>query len=183
MILFALAGLCLLGVPARGGQLRRLAEIELHAVWLGLVALAIQVVITVVVPNGDHALHAEVHIATYGLLGVFLIANRRLPGLWLVALGVLANGLAIVLNHGIMPAAASAQRMAGMSLGAGFHNSFHLAHPALQWLGDIIPVPGPLRNVLSVGDCAIFAGMFLVLTLACAPVAVPERPVSLQAGA
>jgi hypothetical protein len=78
------------------------------------------------------------------------------------------NALAIVLNGGVMPAAAQAQRLAGLKLGAGFHNSMHLAHPVLLWFGDIIPWPGPLPNVLSVGDCLIFAGTIVVLRRSCA---------------
>ncbi len=80
----------------------------------------------------------------------------------MIALGAGANALAIVLNGGVMPASAAAQRMAGLHLGPGFHNSVALAHPALLWLGDIIPWPGPLPNVLSVGDCLVYAGTLVL---------------------
>jgi hypothetical protein len=50
---------------------------------------------------------------------------------------------------------------------AGYHNATPLAHPHLLWLGDLIPVPGPLPNVLSIGDCIVFAGMLILLHRTC----------------
>ncbi|MGO9821811.1 MAG: DUF5317 family protein [Solirubrobacteraceae bacterium] len=38
-----------------------------------------------------------------------------------------------------------------------------MSHPHLLWLGDVIPVPGPLPNVLSVGDLIVFAGLIVLL--------------------
>ncbi|MGA2014620.1 MAG: DUF5317 domain-containing protein [Solirubrobacteraceae bacterium] len=178
MILFVLAGLCVLVVPLTGGRLRRLADLELRWLWLAPAALAVQVVITVIAPGGDPAWHAGVHLASYGLIAVFLLANRRLPGVTVIAAGTLCNVLAIAANGGVMPAAAAAQRIAGLILGAGFHNSARLAHPMLLWLGDIIPVPGPLPNVLSPGDCLIFAGVAVLLRRSCAEPAAAAAPAS-----
>jgi hypothetical protein len=68
-----------------------------------------------------------------------------------------------------MPASATARRLAGLTVGSGFQNSAHLAHPHLLWLGDIIPVPGPwpLGNVVSIGDCIIFVGALVLLHRVC----------------
>ncbi len=85
----------------------------------------------------------------------------------LVGLGAGANTLAIVFNGGVMPAAAAALRIAHLSEHGGFQNSAPVAHPTLLWLGDVIPVPGPLPNVLSVGDCLIFVGMLVFLHRTC----------------
>jgi hypothetical protein len=167
MILIALAALCVLSVPLTGGRLSRLADLRLRGLWLPVPALALQVVITVIAPSGDASLHDLAHIATYVLLGLFLWANRRLPGAPIMAAGTLSNGLAVLLNGGVMPAAASAQRIIGMHLGSGFQNSAHLPHPVLLWLGDIIPWPGPLPNVLSIGDLFIFAGTLVLLHRTC----------------
>ncbi len=167
MILVVLAGLCLLSVPLAGGRLRRLADLRLRAWWLSPLALALQLMVTTVAPGGNHTLHAAIHIGTYVMIGLFMWANRGLPGAAIISLGALMNGLTIVLNGGVMPAAASAQRIAGLQLGGGFNNSAHLAHPLLLWLGDVIPVPGPLPNVMSVGDLIIFAGMLVLLHRTC----------------
>lgn len=179
MILIALAVLCLLSVPLTGGRLARLADLRLRGLWIPVPALAVQVLITVVAPSGHQSLHELAHIATYVLLGLFIWANRRLPGAPIIAAGTLSNGLAVLLNGGVMPAAATAQRMIGMRLASGFQNSAHLAHPVLPWLGDIIPWPGPLPNVLSIGDLFIFAGTLVLLHRTCrAPASSPMVSVS-----
>ncbi len=163
MILIVLTAVCVLSVPLTGGRLRRLAQVEVRATWAPLLALALQVWITTIAPGGNPTAYAGIHIATYGLIAIFLWANRHLPGVALIAAGALLNGLVITINGGVMPAAATAQRLAGMSLGPGFHNSAQLSHPHLLWLGDVIPVPGPLPNVLSVGDLIVFAGLIVLL--------------------
>lgn len=167
MILIALAGLCLLSVPLTGKRLGRLADLTLRGTWIPLAALALQVVLICIAPGGDAGLHRALHIATYVLVGLFLWANRRLPGAPVVALGTSLNALAIVANGGEMPASAAAQRIAGIHLGPGFHNSVALAHPRLPWLGDVIPWPGPLPNVLSVGDCLVYLGVLVLLHRVC----------------
>ena len=163
MILVVLAALSVLSVPLTGGRLRRLARVEVRAVWVPLLALALQVWITTIAPGGDPTIYGAIHIVTYALIGMFLWSNRHLPGIALITAGALINGFVIVVNGGVMPAAATAQRLAGMSLGPGFHNSAELSHPHLLWLGDVIPVPGPLPNVLSVGDVIVFAGLIVLL--------------------
>ena len=169
MILIVLALLCLLSVPARGGDLSKLAEIKLRHLWLAPLALALQVLIVTVIPAGTPTVHAAVHVTTYVLIGCFLWTNRHVAGAPAISLGAALNALVIVLNKGVMPASAAAQRIAGMKLTSGFHNSAHLAHAHLTWLGDIIPVPGPwpLGNVLSIGDCIITAGTLVLLHRTC----------------
>jgi len=177
MILIVLAALCVASVPLSGGRLTRLAELRLRWLWTAPTALALQVVIVTIAPGGDTTLHDVVHIATYVLAGAFLWANRGIAGVPLVALGAAANALAILLNGGVMPASSTAQRLAGLVEGAGFHNSAAVPHPHLLWLGDIIPVPGPLPNVLSIGDCIIFAGMLVLLHRICRRRLIYLRPV------
>jgi hypothetical protein len=84
-----------------------------------------------------------------------------------IGLGAVANTLAIIANGGVMPASLTAQRLAGLKQGAGFHNSAAVAHPHLLWLGDIIPIPGPLPNTVSIGDFIIFAGLLILLHRTC----------------
>jgi hypothetical protein len=167
MILLVLAALCVVSVPLTGGRLRRLAWLRVRWLWLGPVAVVVQTVLVTIAPGGSETMHALVHIGTYVLLGLFLWANRRLPAIPVMAVGTLLNGLAITANGGVMPSAATAERLAGLSTGSGFHNSAVLAHPHLLWLGDVIPVPWPLPNVLSVGDCIIFMGLLLLLHRVC----------------
>lgn len=168
MLLVIAAVVLLATVPVAGGRLTRLADIRLQAVWAVLLAAAIQVAITQI-PGGSHALHAALHLCSYVLDAYFVFANRRLMGVPVVALGAALNVLAIVANGGVMPANASALRIAGVAERAGFDNSAAVAHAHLAFLGDVIPVPGPwpIGNVLSIGDLIICAGAFLVLHHAC----------------
>jgi hypothetical protein len=169
MILILLAVICLLSVPLLGGKLSRLVDLRLRFVWAAPVALALQVLIFNIVPGGSESLHAAIHISTYVLLALFMWANRRVPGALIMGSGALLNAVTIVVNGGIMPQWETAQRLAGLPMRNGFHNSEVLPHPHLQFLGDVIPVPAPfgLRNVLSVGDCILFAGMFVLLHRTC----------------
>lgn len=167
MILIALAALCVLSVPLTGGRLSRLADVRVRGAWIPVLALALQVVIVTIAPGGSQSLHRGLHIATYALIGLFLWANRRLPGVPVIATGALLNAAAIIANGGVMPASRTAERIAGLHLGAGFHNSAALAHPVLRWLGDIIPWPGPLSNVLSAGDVLIYVGTLVLVHRLC----------------
>jgi Family of unknown function (DUF5317) len=184
MILIVMAVVAVLSVPLTGGRLRALADIELRWLWAAPLALALQVLIITVFPDGHQSLHEAVHVATYALAGVFLWANRRLPGAALLGVGTVANAIPIVLNRGIMPQWATAHRLAGLPAGTGFQNSTPLAHPHLLWLGDVIPFPAPwgLHNVLSIGDIAIFAGMAVLLHRTCGS-RLPRRRPSLDTAA
>jgi Family of unknown function (DUF5317) len=167
MLLIALASLCVITVPMTGGHLTRLSDLRVRWLWTAPAALALQVLIITIAPQGNMTLHAVIHVGTYVLVGAFLWGNRKIAGAPLIAIGTLANAIAILANQGVMPASTSAQHLAGLTEGGGFNNSAALAHPHLLWLGDIIPVPGPLPNVLSIGDCIIFVGMLVLLHRTC----------------
>jgi hypothetical protein len=169
MLLVIAALLLVLSVPLAGGRLARLTDIRIRASWAVFVSAVIQVGITAVARGGSHGVHVGLHLASYGFAGWFLVANRRLVGLPVVALGAGLNLLAISLNGGEMPASATALRIAGIDTSGGFQNSGVVAHPHLAVLGDIIPVPGPwpIGNVLSIGDLIIFAGALVLLHRTC----------------
>jgi uncharacterized protein DUF5317 len=178
MILIALAGLCVLSVPLTGGNLGRLASLRVAGLWTPMLALGLQVVLTTIAPAGHPLLHRAAHIGTYVAIGLFLWINRQLAGVKLIGVGAFLNALAITLNGDVMPATRAAERLAGMHLRAGFDNSGPVAHAHLAWLGDVIPWPGPLPNVLSIGDLLVFAGMLVLLHCTCGRRA---RPVALGA--
>ena len=169
MLLVLLAVACILSVPLRGGSLRRLGALRLHAEWAALGALAGQVLVLGVFADGAAWWHAVGHVGTYGLAAWFVWANRRLPGVGLLALGGALNLVAILANHGVMPTSMWAERAAGLEPTDAFANSAPLADPHLLWLGDVIPVPLPLglSNVLSVGDLLIYAGALVLLQRTC----------------
>jgi hypothetical protein len=165
MFLGVCALLSLVLVPITGGRLIRVAEIRLR--WIPLVAgaLALQILVISVWPTMPHSLAVAGHLTSYGMLAAVLWANRAVPGMLLIAAGAGANGLAIAVNGGTMPASAWALRHAGIPQRAGFHNSGVLAHPHLAWLGDIMVTPSwlPLRNMVSVGDLVLLAGAIVLV--------------------
>lgn len=164
--------LCLASVPLAGGRLGVLADLRFRAGWLLLVAIGVQVLIVSVVPGaGSPALHNAVHVATYVLVGAFVVANRRVAWVWLVALGGLLNFAAIAANGGVMPADPRAVAAAGLAVDPGeFVNSGVVADPHLAFLGDVFWVPAswPVSNVFSVGDVLILLGALLALHCICA---------------
>jgi hypothetical protein len=154
---------CLLGLVCPlllGGDVRRFAAIRLRAVWLPVVALLAQIVIIEIIPDASRPLLVAIHLATYVVAGAFIWINRGVPGLVIVGIGALLNGVTIALNDGTLPASAAAERMAGIEQSSGFVNSGTLAHPVLPWLGDMFawPQPLPLANVFSIGDLLIVVG-------------------------
>jgi hypothetical protein len=169
MLLVLIAITAVISVPLAGGQLTRLTGLQVQAIWAVLLCAAIQVLITSVVRGGDRSLHVVLHMGSYALVGWFLLANRKLIGMPLVALGVALNVVAISANGGVMPAAATALRIAGIDTSGGFANSDAVAHPHLLPLGDVIPIPGPwpIGNVMSIGDLLIVAGVLILLHVTC----------------
>jgi Family of unknown function (DUF5317) len=109
-----------------------------------------------------------VHVLTYAVAAVFVVVNRHVAGLWLLALGGAANGVTIALNHGTLPADPHALEVAGISSGGRFVNSGVVQHPVLGWLGDVFAVPQgvPFANVFSAGDVLIVAGAVWLLIAA-----------------
>ena len=164
-MIIPLATLAVLLLPLLlGGKPARLAAVELRYVGLIVAALAVQILIVQLLTGPETLLRAA-HIATYVAAGWFMIANRRIPGLWLVGLGAVLNGMTITLNGGTLPARLGALRSAGIDTRAdGFVNTGVLAHPHLGFLGDIfaVPAPLPLANVFSIGDILIVLGAGIV---------------------
>ncbi len=160
-MIMSVAALVAALVPvALGGRPSRLAALPLrHIGWI-VGALAIQIVIIELL-TGPAALLETAHIATYVIAGWFILANSRIPGLWLVGAGAALNGVVIALNGGTLPAREGALRAAGIHDSPGqFVNSGLLSHPRLAFLGDVfaVPAPLPLANVFSVGDVLIVLG-------------------------
>ena len=171
MLLLVASVLALLSVVPFGGRLSRLAFLEIRLGWVPVVCLAVQVLIISVVPGAPHGLLAATHVATYVAAGVFVVVNRRVPGLLLLGAGAASNGVTIAVNGGTLPARPEALASAGVHVAPGeFANSAALAHPHLAWLGDVFawPEPLPLHNTFSVGDVLILLGVLVGAHVTCA---------------
>jgi hypothetical protein len=127
-------------------------------IWVALLVQSI--VLTVTLPG---PLAPVMHVLTYVAALGFAWLNRHVAGVWIVAAGAFANGLAIALNGGTLPASAGAVRAAGIEQGTDFANSAVLDNPVVPWLGDVFawPAPLPLANTFSIGDVLIVVGVFV----------------------
>ena len=147
----------------RGGRLRHLADAPLRLSWLLFAGVAVQVGVNLAAGRGwlpDAGLSGWSLLLLSQLLVIaFLIANRQLPGTWLIAGGLLLNAVVIAANQAmpVDPAAIRAIGMEGATVPPGKHTLMTEA-TRLPWLADIIPVP-PLRSIISVGDLVLGAGV------------------------
>jgi hypothetical protein len=147
----------------RGGRFRHLADRPLVASWLLFAGVAVQVAVNLAAGRGllpDAGLAGWTLLLLSQLLVVaFLLANRRLPGVWLVATGLLLNAAVIAANRAmpVDPAAIAALGLEGVEVPPGKHTLL-TDTTRLPWLADIIPVPW-LRSILSVGDLVIAVGL------------------------
>jgi Family of unknown function (DUF5317) len=164
MLIAALVLLAVLTVPLTGGRWSNLVAFRPRAVWLLWVALGVQLVQFTFLDLGPAS--DAVHVGTYVLAALFLVANWRVCGVWVVALGGACNGATIALNGGTLPARLGALKAAGLPVDRDrFVNSGVMAHARLPWLGDVFSVPKgvPLANVFSVGDVLLVLGAFVVV--------------------
>ena len=170
MLIGAALLLCILSVPLTGGRLSRLGELEFRRAWLALAALVVQVLIISILPGVGENLAEQIHLASYLLLGAFLVVNRHIPGLLVIAAGGALNFAAILANGGVMPAHPDAIAAPRIPQDATeFANSAAAEGAPLGFLGDVFHTPGwlPIHNVFSVGDLVIVLGAFLLLHRAC----------------
>lgn len=151
-----------IAVPLLGGKLSRIADIRLRSLWAAVTALVIQIGILNVLPPGlPNSALAAIHLGTYVLAAWFVVANRKIPGLPLIALGAALNLAVIAANHGVMPSSHAASHLAGHDKASTkFVNSAETQNAHLAILGDNFAIPSgyPLANVFSIGDIVLVAG-------------------------
>ena len=165
MLIAAVAALILaVGVPLGGGKLSTLGRLRLRGLWLVPVALGVQIVIISVVDDPPLVLSRSLHVGTYLFIAMLMWLNRRVPWMWVIAVGGASNFLVIAVNDGVMPASAAALRTAGLTITEEFSNSATVHRPHLRFLGDVFGTPQalPLANVFSIGDVVILIGLGLV---------------------
>ena len=149
-----------------GGRLDRLEALRPR--WWGLVILGLGIQF-VPLPNGvsgtDLVIRTAVLALSYSLLLTFALVNVRMPGMFLVVIGLACNMTVIVVNGG-MPASTQALIDSGQAdvvayvreQGADKH---HLLtdDDQLTFLADVIAVPQPIGQAVSVGDILVYAGL------------------------
>jgi energy-coupling factor transporter transmembrane protein EcfT len=149
-----------------GGRLSSLSELKPRYGSLALIGLLLQFV------NPPGRWPFVMLVTSFVLLTVFVIANVRVVGFAAILAGVLLNFAVIAVNGG-MPVARDAIVASGQSdtlaplidHGGVKH---HLAGPddRLLFLGDVIAVPSPVRQVISIGDVFTYGGVAMVVVSA-----------------
>jgi hypothetical protein len=161
----------------RGGRLRNVAHAEITAGWLLFVGVALQFGVNAAAARGwlpDAGLSGwSLLLVSQLLVIVFLVANRRLPGVWWIAAGLALNAIVMAANRAmpVDPAAIAALGLDGATVPPGKHTLL-TPDTNLPWLADIIPVPW-LRSILSVGDLVLAVGL---LPMTHALMTAPPRP-------
>jgi hypothetical protein len=166
-----------------GGRLSALADTPIRGKGLAFAAIGLQVIAFPVdlLPWSTPTVVAKaIWLASYVLLVAMLVLNARLPGVPLLAAGLVSNVIAIVANGGLMPVRGAAMRAAGTDYEV-HNNSVQLAQPHLGALVDRWAAPGwiPLANVYSIGDVLIGLGVVVAIVAAMrAPVRREPAPVA-----
>jgi hypothetical protein len=141
-----------------GGRLRNIAATQIRYPSVLATAVGIQLALELLHPTrGAAGLAASALLdVSYGLLVLFCVANLRLRGLAVVAVGIALNGAIITLDRG-MPIRAPKAAVETTT-------KHHAERPSdrLTFLGDIILVPA-LRQSLSFGDLIMLVGLVDVL--------------------
>jgi MFS family permease len=162
---------------ALGARLSLLSDLRLHGDALVFASLAIQLLIfTPLAPHVRESWVVPLHLASYCLLVAFVLVNVRVPGFWLVGVGVVSNLFAIAANHGRMPVSAANWRAAGgdhsfLVSGVSENNILAGGSAHLTWLGDVFVLPRaiPFAAAISIGDILIVLGAIGFVYRACAP--------------
>jgi hypothetical protein len=156
--------IAVLVVVVTKGRFHRLGRIQLHALWLLLIALGIQVVIEFVEFPEDRIddLGLAILLGSYVLIFAFCYMNRRTSGMLIVAIGVAINVLAITLNGG-MPTKDDVKERNGREVHVAIERTVkhkpRESDDLLPFLGDVITAPGVPNQQFSVGDIVIGIGV------------------------
>jgi hypothetical protein len=168
---------------ALGGRLHRLEALRPR--WWGLVILGLGIQF-IPLPEGDVGTDLVVRTGvlslSYTLLVAFALVNVRMPGMFLVVIGLAGNFAVIAVNGG-MPASAEALIDSGQEdvlaylrdEGADKH---HLLtdEDELTFLADVIAVPQPVGQAISVGDVFVYVGLIWLIVAAMRGWTPSEKP-------
>jgi hypothetical protein len=162
----ALVGAVAVGY-ALGGAWSRLTS--LHLRWRRFVVAAVVAqlggALVGVLGYGDPRRAYVVGLATSALCAAaFCARNLRVAGVPLVTLGLVSNAIVVAAN-GAMPVSLAAANRADVpiiDIATGHDSRHEIAGPGttLRFLGDVIPVPLPVRSeIVSPGDVVVAAGL------------------------
>jgi hypothetical protein len=153
----------------RGGETSRLVQANLRLLPLLVAGAVLQLGATLATVVGVlDAVAPWMSLIGMAALLAFAVANHRQPGVLMFGLGVLCNLVVVALNGG-MPVTDGTLDKAGIDAVGGIDaprpDALHVwadSGSRLLILGDLFAVR-PLRAVVSLGDIAQYAGLFLLV--------------------
>ena len=151
---------------ATGGRFNNIGRGAFRAVPLLIVGVVLQVLTEAA--NLPHRADEAVVLLSYAALAAFAVANLRLGGMGVVAIGLILNIVPIAVNSG-MPVRASAIVEAGIvsrvdeagRLSYGGKRHLERGSDRLRILGDVLP-DWVFHEVLSFGDLVMSVGIAAV---------------------
>jgi hypothetical protein len=143
-------------IPVTNGSITHLAEVRFRRVWMLVVGLALQVVVTVVdMPRARYEdLGVAILLASYVALLGFCASNLRTRGIELIGLGIALNALVIALNLGMPYKVAD-----GIPRETTVKHRPTRATDVAVFLSDQIVIGDPFAAAISVGDIVLALGI------------------------
>lgn len=164
-----------------GGSFSNLGRLRIAWTPLALIGLALQFY------GGQGQWPLTLLMVSFVLLLVFSSVNLRVPGFPLVVLGVILNFLVIAVNHG-MPVAENAivasgqqETLTALASDAGVKHHLAGADDELMFLGDVIAIPPPIGQIVSLGDIFTYLGVAWVVVAGMRRRPVVDAPFSVPA--
>lgn len=156
----------------RGDKLSNLISLEVNHIWIAFLPAIIKYLLSLLIQKeiiSSKIIVFAIIILQYLLLFIFLWLNKRIPYIWLVTIGTFLNALVIALNRGSMPLSKHILNFqSSESLRLLIEDRLLIYHivnenTKLRFLGDIIFIPKPFMNYLSIGDIILYLGVFLII--------------------
>ncbi len=173
MLMPSIVALAIIVALLRGGALRNFGM--LHLRWIPLVGASLALQLLLFTPFSKTSVVAfavpELYVVSMLLLVAWVAVNWRVPGMALLATGLLFNTIAIAVNGGYMPVSPESAVYAGKignyateGLAVNNNSIATTSNVHLWFLTDIVALPHwfPLANVFSIGDMLIVAGACLL---------------------
>jgi hypothetical protein len=155
---------------AAGGGFSGPRELRLRGELILVSLLVLQGILPVVAAGGvARTVLYWVWALTFPVMAGICMANLRVPGMALAAVGLALNAIVILANSG-MPVLPEAVMAAGGGVLAipptDFGHTMAGAATLLPVLADVLPIPGPvgIRGAASAGDVALACGIVVCLT-------------------
>jgi hypothetical protein len=151
-------------VVATKGSFGRLGALHFRMLWLLFLGLAIQIVLEIVDFPKDRIDDVGIGILLLSYVAIlgFCVANRKVKGMTLIAIGVALNVLVIALNQG-MPTKDDVRERNGREVHVPIERTVkhrpEESDDLLGFLGDVITAPGLPNQQFSVGDIVMALGI------------------------